>query len=440
MSLILTDRWFQIPEIAQNHPTQCQLKEDLTLNKFQCYVIAAGRRSFKTERFGKRFAVKQAMNNAGWEIHLGAPTRMQAKEILWEDVKNLVPPYMLAKKPSETELKIELKNKTKIHIIGLQEFKRVHGGRSNLAIVTEYQDCDPGVFTESFQPMLNDTGGIWIEEGRPFGKNHFYDDYLKGLNNEKGWASYHWKSSEILSEEQIIRAQLDLAKKDYDREYEASFETEFGSPYYSYSKLNHLTSSLNPETSIIIACDFNATEKPMSWVIGQKQLDSNRKEIMYFHKVLSSQFTNTEQQCDNTIEYLQQIFGDKRYSLTVYFYGDYAGVKETSNSSASDWEIIEKKFTNQVRYFEKKIKPCKSIRNSIASTNAQLCNTLGIRNLFVNYDGCKELVLDWEKCEWKENNRELSDKDPRRGHACRAVDYYNDYEHPITGKPKVKIW
>ena len=41
----------------------------------------------KTERFCKRYAIQQALNNDNWEIHLGGPTRQQAKEILWEDVK-----------------------------------------------------------------------------------------------------------------------------------------------------------------------------------------------------------------------------------------------------------------------------------------------------------------------------------------------------------------
>jgi hypothetical protein len=439
MSLILTDRWFEIPQIAQEHQVQTTLKNDLLTRKHRSYTIAAGRRSYKTERFCKRYAVTEALRNDKWEIYLGAPTRQQAKEILWEDVKNLVPPYQLKRKPYETELKIELINGTKIHIIGLQEFKRVHGGRANLAIITEYQDCDPAVYTESFQPMLNDTQGTWIAEGRPFGKNHFYDFYLKGLNNEEGWGSYHWKSSEILLPEQIRQAREDLALKDYQREYDASFETEFGAPYYSYSKLNNRVLELNPNLPVLIVCDFNATEEPMSWVIGQEQ-NIETKDITYFHKVLSHQFTNTETMSDICIDELRKTFGDNSNNLWLKFYGDYAGVKSTSNSSASDWEIIEKKFSNFARRVEKKIKPCLSIRNSVASTNGRLCNTNGERRMFVNYDECKPLVLDFEKCEWKSNNRELNDKDPLRGHACRAVDYFNDYEHPSTGKTRSKQW
>ena len=35
----------------------------------------------------------------------------------------------------------------------------------------------------------------------------------------------------------------------------------------------------------------------------------------------------------------------------------------------------------------------------------------------------------------RKNSKELSDKDPMLGHCSRALDYYNDYEHSILGKP-----
>ena len=436
MSLLLTPRWFDINPRALNHPTQIKLKSELTGRSFNNYVIAAGRRSFKTERFLKRYFVAESQKNYNEMNYLGAPTRKQAKTILWKDIKTLSHP-MMVQKISESELTIEYKSGSVLQVVGLQEFKRVQGAMAHRVGVTEYQDCDPEVYSESFEPMLNDTNGLWIEEGRPFGKNHFYDDFLKGMNGEKGWANYHWTADEVLSAEQIERAKNNLAKADYDREYDASFETEFGAPYYSYSQLNNKVMNMNPRNYVLFMCDFNATEKPMSWNIGQ-ELNYEGNDISYIHKTLSYQFTNTETMCGKAIEELDKIFPDTRKSLNVIFYGDYAGTHDTSNSSWSDWEIIERKFRNEVRSLQKKIKPCRSIRNSIASTNARLCNTNGQRRLFINPHECKELILDFEKCQWKDNGRELVEKDPLRGHACRALDYYNDYEYDIMGKTITK--
>lgn len=432
--MLLTDRWFNIPQIALNHSTQNKLKADLIAKNGSNFIIAAGRRSYKTERFCKRYAVQQAIENKDWVIHLGAPTIQQAKTILWGDVKKLSPSY-LVKKTNETDHSIEYVNGTVLRVIGLKEFKRAQGGLSHLAIITEMQDTEPDVYNETFEPMLNDTGGIFIGEGRPFGKNHFYDFYLREQNGIKGWKSYHWKSSDILTSEQIERAKQNLALKDYEREYDASFETEFGAPYYAFKAENNRKHILNTYYPIIVACDFNATDKPMSWVIGQRFYD-NGKDITCWTKCLSSSFTNTEQQCENFIEYIETLFPIN--TIDLIFYGDFAGNQERSNSSFTDWEIIERRIAPRSKSFEKRVKFCKSIRDSIGATNAQLCNALGIRKQFLDFELCRPLALDYEKSEWAENQRELKDKDPLRGHSCRAVDYFNDYEHNIKGKPIVK--
>ncbi len=423
---IITDRWFDVPLNAVNHPVQKRLADDLFNHKYANFIIAAGRRSYKTERFGKRFLILECLDNPNHYYYAGAPTRMQAKEILWKDLKQLTP-FWAVEKIEETALKIYFNNGTELRVVGLQEFRRVQGNRCNGFLITEYQDCDPDSYNESIEPMLNDTGGWCIKEGRPFGKNHFFDDYLKGVHKEKGWASYHWKSEDILTAEQIERAKLNLARADYEREYEASFDTGSQSPYYSYSELNNRQYELKEHFPVIIACDFNATVKPMSWVIGQR-VKENNVDITYWTASLSYQHTGTQKMCELLDEdYLQKLLF---YPKHLIFYGDYAGHKMTSNSDYSDWQIIENYFRNKCR-IETRLKPCRSVKDSIASTNAQLCNMTGQRRQFADPRYCKELIKDWEYCGWKPNGKELEDKDELRTHCCRAVDYYNDYEFSV---------
>jgi len=431
---ILPARWFQLPDNVLNHPEQTRFKNDFVTDKRnKTFVIAAGRRSFKTER-AKRLLISECINNAEHIYYTGAPTRIQAKEIFWKDLKALTPKWLLNRQPSESELKIFFRNGTELRVVGLQEFRRVQGGRCNGFVFSEFQDCSPEAYTETVQPMLNDTAGWVLKEGRPFGKNHFYDDFLKGLLKEDNYYSYHWKSEDVLSAEQIILAKSQLAEQDYQREYEASFETASARAYYAYSELNNISYEYNPDIPVIVACDFNATEKPMSWIVGQR-IKKNNNDITIWLKSLSFQYTNTSTMCEILEEYLKSI--NSNFS-GIYFYGDYAGNHKTSNSSLSDWEIIEKYFTNKTK-IEKYLKPCLSIRNSISSTNAQLCNSLGKRNQFVVASGCQELIKDWEYCSFKLNSRELDDKDNLLTHCCRAVDYYNYYEHPTQTKIETKI-
>lgn len=432
----LTNRWFPINPKASEHKIQNKLEEDFLNRRYRNYIIAAGRRSFKTERFAKRLLVHQCMNDDmnSMRYFAGAPTRQQAKEIFWEDLKKLTLPSHI-RSISETALKITYQNGCSIKVIGLKEFKRVQGQLMHGIVISEYQDCDPGVYTESIEPMINDTRGWCIKEGRPFGKNHFFDDFLKGKTGLKGWQSYHWTSEDILSKEQIEEAKSNLAKPDYEREYKASFETATQKPYYSYTEKNNKRVEILPNEPFIIACDFNAGEKPMSWAAGQS-IKSGDKTITYWHKTFQFQYTNTLTMCTLLDEdYFMTL--SSGYPKKIIFYGDYAGKKHTSNSSYNDWEIIENYFSNKTT-IEKRIKPCLSIRDSIGATNAQLLNSKGEIRQYIDPVNCSGLFKDWEYCSWKDNGRELDDRDPMLTHLCRAVDYYNDYEFPIRGKPEGK--
>ena len=438
MATLLTPRWFEINPKAINHPEQIRLLNTLKNKSVQNIVVAAGRRSFKTERFAKRYLIGECVNpvNKNMFYYAGAPTLSQAREIFWNDLKQLTPKWCV-KKISEVSMRIEFKGGNTLRVVGLKEFKRIQGQLMHGIVITEYQECEEGVYSESIEPMINDTNGWCIKEGRPRGKNHFHDDYLKGLNGEENWASFHWTAEDILTQIQINRAKSNLGEQDYNREYLASFETGSSDPYYSYSELNHKVLEIDYKRSVNLTCDFNATEAPMSWVLGQK-FNNNGIDNSYWHKCFSYQFTNTLKMCEVLDRYFTEHLGDN-YFITINLYGDYrSGKAEQSNSSYTDWEIIHKYFANKVK-FNNCYKSCTSIRNSIGATNAQLCNTLKERKQFVNPIECKALISDWQKCEWAENEMELKEEKNtegvKRGHLCRAVDYYNDYEYPIKGLP-----
>jgi len=135
---LLTPRWFEINAKALNHPVQTQLKQDLFNRAYENYVIAAGRRSFKTERFAKRFSVRESIGSDNQFFYLGAPTLQQAKEIFWEDIKKLSPAFLIHR-INESDKKITYKNGSVLRVIGLKEFKRVQGQLMHGIVISEYQ-------------------------------------------------------------------------------------------------------------------------------------------------------------------------------------------------------------------------------------------------------------------------------------------------------------
>jgi hypothetical protein len=339
-------------------------------------------------------------------------------------------PKWCIKDISETDLFIRFRGGSRLKIVGLDAFERVEGTRWTRAATTETQKIDPDFFPNTLQPILNDTGGEGIFEGRPLGKNHFFDLFCKSQTDPLRWSSYHWKSSDILSPQQIDAALTDLALEDYQREYDASFEASSQRVYYSYTAFNNVARKITPELPVIVTCDFNAMEKPMSWVVGQHIENST-----YWVKSLSHSFTNTERMCQILEEWLTQYFG--KMPRHLIFYGDYSGTKHTSNSSRSDWEIIIEHFRNKTEKVEKRTKPCLDVRDRNASTNGRLCNSKGERRMFVDVKECRELVRDWEQVQRKSNGIDLDGSDDRRTHASDAVDYFSHYEFPIRGRAKV---
>ena len=68
------------------------------------------------------------------------------------------------------------------------------------------------MFNQPIEPMINDRR-LKDKRRTPAGKNHLYDDYLKGLDFKDGHASYFWTSEDILNEYQISRAKkINLVK------------------------------------------------------------------------------------------------------------------------------------------------------------------------------------------------------------------------------------
>lgn len=424
----MTNRWFTMPVEARNHPVQLKLKRDFfgidgSGSESRYHVVAAGRRSYKTERM-KRWFVLMASTRFDERYFLAAPTRTQAKLIFWNDLLDLTPTMLMSGQPNKTDLIIPFVTGSEIHVIGLEAYKRVEGVRWHACGVSEYQEVSADFLPRTLEPILNDTHGRAILEGRPVGRNHLYDDFMRS-GSDPLWQSYTWKSSDILSVSQIEAAKRTLSDEDFRREYEADFEAGSSRVYHSFGIENLVKCELDYNSPVILTCDFNATEKPMSWIIGQMKGDN-----IHWVKVLSHRHTNTQAMCEKLDEY----FGDQ-YPHAMILYGDFAGMKNTSNSSYSDWQIIETHLRNKTR-LEKRIKPCKSVRDRVAATNALLCNGIGQRRMFADPDNCKPLIEDWDRVQWKSNGVELDGTDPLRTHASDAVDYFSDKEYPVRGKPK----
>jgi len=203
-----------------------------------------------------------------------------------------------------------------------------------------------------------------------------------------------------------------------------------GRIYYAYSEANDRDCELLPGLPVIVTCDFNVSEMPMSWGVGQERTDG-----IYVRAALQKQYTNTAAMC----EHLESWFIERGgLPQVLNFYGDYSGTAAHSSSYLSDWETIETYFFRSgkcrgaTRY-----QPCTSIRDSSAALNALLCNANGERRFFLHPGPDTDpLRHDFERGTWKSDGTKQDDGgDPMRIHSADGWRYYAMIMHPIRRKP-----
>jgi hypothetical protein len=365
-------RWYDLIDI----PAQVALRDDDVRFK----VVPAGRRSGKTER-AKRFVAKQAMKNDAELYFCAAPTRDQVKKIFWDDMKAMTLSSTHTKQPSESDLKIFMPNGSEIHMIGLDKPQRIEGIPWTGGVIDEIADVKETAWQANILPALNTVSPLrpdyrawcWLI-GVPDGLNHYYEMYQYAMTSgDADWKAYHWKSSDILPEDVIAAAKRVMSKKQFQQEFEASFETATGRIYEDYGPANYTTAEIDPHEQLCWMHDQNFT--PLSSAIGVV-----RDDALYLldEIVLISAISR-----QSALEFVERYKGHK--NKTVLIYGDPAGRAGEKHGHASDYTDIEDVLRSNGWTFRRKVdKAAPAIKDRQNAVRAKICAADGHRSLFVN--------------------------------------------------------
>ena len=335
----LTPRWTPM----WPHPEQQRLVNSPARFK----VVVAGGRSGKTELM-KREGVVAAMMNplTDGRVIFAAPTRDQAKEIYWEDLKALVPQTFMARDPRETELNIKLIHGPEIRVVGMDKPQRIEGKPIDWVCLDEYRDMKKEAWESRVSPMLSTRGrppGQARLIGRPGPRNHYYRLFKSALTgDDPEWDAFHWASEDILTAEEIASAKRRMDKQSYRREYGGEFIDYEGRAYYAFKDTIHAREQLkyDPRLPLIFCFDFNVS--PGVAVVIQEQAykgDNPRVNDVVtavIGEVWIPEFSKTPIVCNKLIH------DWKHHEGEVYLYGDATGgAKGTAKTDGSDWDIIK---------------------------------------------------------------------------------------------------
>ena len=406
------------------------------LNIPRFFVIPSGRRSGKTELAKRRLVMEAVSTRTKWETNYyfaAAPTRPQAKDIYWDDLKALSKPWW-SKKPSETELTIYTECdgiKSQIKLFGMEVPERIEGTPKNGGILDEYGNMKPKVFDENVYPALADRNGwCWLigvpEKGKiHYRKKAFYatDGVLPVSSHNSGsivrskehpeWCYAHWFSSDILPEKTIKEAKDTLDDLTYKQEFEGAFNQEGGSLYYAFHKryVNDRVAKRDPDEILYLTCDFN--KSPMAWLVGQTDTYKKRKRLKYVDHVTVNYDAKTQRAA---LEFVEKFQGHNNKYVIIT--GDSSNNHESIRDFTTDYLIIQstlKAHGWKVMLDVPAGQP--NINNRVNITNSLLEH----HRLYIN-SKCALLILDFESNE-SDNKGGKNKKDLSQTHASDASDY-----------------
>jgi hypothetical protein len=170
-----------------------------------------------------------------------APFLKQAKLLAWDYLKRFCDPIP-GRVYRESELKVVLPNGAQIGLYGADNPDAMRGIYLDGAVLDEYAQITPKIFTSILRPALSDRLGWCVFSGTPNGRNHFYD-ILQEAKRKKDWFWCVLKASEtgIVPESELKDARDTMTEEEYEREYECSFDSIIGKKIYpEFSMKTHL--------------------------------------------------------------------------------------------------------------------------------------------------------------------------------------------------------
>lgn len=422
-------RWYEL----KDHPVQLRLIAAVE-NGRRFPLVPAGRRSGKTERF-KRFLVKQAFKLPGMYF-AAAPTHAQAKKIFWDDLKAFTFSCTHARRPSESDLIIYLPNGSEIHVIGLDKPQRIEGIPWTGGGIDEFADIKADSWEANIYPALNTVNPTrpdyrawcWLL-GVPDGLNHYYDlCQAAEAGVSEDYEVFHWMTAEIFPE-MAAEARKIMSKKQYQQEFEASFETANGKIYEDYSKDNYTNAVIEPHEQLHWMHDQNFTPLSSSVAVIRGKDDVYILDEIVLISAVSRQSAQ---------EFVEKFKNHK--NKHVMLYGDPAGRAGEKHGHNSDYNDIEDVLKANGWTYTRRVKRAHpAIKDRQNAVRAKIKTADGKVSLFIN-----PVTAPWSHkglatVQLQVGSAFQEDQKNQYQHITTAIGYFVDYLYPMSNKAPVHI-
>lgn len=233
------------------HVNLLDWQKKVWMDEHRYIVINCGRRAGKTFMLAWRlfFLATQKPKQILWYV---APTYRQGKSILWEMLLEIIPEAVVDKK-NETELKIVLKNGSKIEVKGADNPDSLRGVRIDFCAFDECAFIDKwDIAWKVIRPTLMDSRAkIWFVS-TPNGFNHFkrlaenLTSDGKAIFNDELHTYHHFTTYDNVH---IMRDEVDTMKREmgedeFAQEVLGEFKKLTGLIYKEFDRNTHMLETL----------------------------------------------------------------------------------------------------------------------------------------------------------------------------------------------------
>lgn len=204
-----------------------------------------------------------------------APQLNQAKDIAWAYLLEYTECFGEGRKVNASELWVELPNNdARIRIYGADNPDRLRGIYLDGAVLDEFGDMDPTVWTQVIRPALSDRKGWAIFIGTPKGKNTFHKLWTQAEDDDD-WFRLSLKASEtgLLDAKELADARRMMSEDEYAQEYECSFDAAVRGAYYgkemnTAEEEDRITAlPYDPRLPVHTAWDLGVADSTVVWFI-----------------------------------------------------------------------------------------------------------------------------------------------------------------------------
>ena len=225
-------------------------------------ILVAGRR-FGKSRLAETELVEQALRKPGSRAIYMAPTRVQAKQILWQGLKERVPSSWIRSK-NETALQLTLINGSVIQLAGADYSDSLRGISADLIVVDEFcfvADLENQM--AALRPMLSTTRGRMLLISTPAGGGSYSHELYEraGTEDASDWERFTFTSVDggwiPPSEVESQRATMDATL--FRQEYYASFESLVGACFPEFSTALNVSAQVDDGGPLVLGMDFNVS-------------------------------------------------------------------------------------------------------------------------------------------------------------------------------------